>query len=189
MDSPCLLSLLIHSWSILSSLRAAMLILVNYLFTPRTCTRIGCVCLLPVSTKITRSEYLGIWVTHNHNMSIENVENLLYYASNHSVSPTRVANAMVCCYHYCTAGHMLSDLLMRTTWHNKDRQQGSCYIMDGSCKMHSAQWRIQRGIQGCTGTPLWAAPSTKKYTEVRLNGTPLSGYRNRKLLLWLLRML
>ena len=45
--------------------------------------------------------------------------------------------------------------------------------------------RIQRGIQGCTGTPLWAVPSTKKYTDVRLNGTPLSGYRTRKLLLWL----
>ena len=47
------------------------------------------------------------------------------------------------------------------------------------------QWRIQMGIQGCTGTPLWAAPSTKKYTDVRLNWTPLSGYRTRKLLLWL----
>ena len=29
-------------------------------------------------------------------------------------------------------------------------------------------------------TPLWAAPSTKKYTDVRLNGTPLSGYRTKK---------
>ena len=29
------------------------------------------------------------------------------------------------------------------------------------------QWRIQRGIQGCTGTPLLATPSTKKYTDDR----------------------
>ena len=45
------------------------------------------------------------------------------------------------------------------------------------------QWRIQRGIQGCTGTPLWAAPSTKKY--VRLNGTPFLATELRKRLLWL----
>ena len=36
------------------------------------------------------------------------------------------------------------------------------------------QWWIQRG---CTGTHLWAAPSIKKYTDVRLNRIPLSGYR------------
>ena len=41
------------------------------------------------------------------------------------------------------------------------------------------------GIQGCTGTPLWAAPSTKKYTDVRLNGTPFLATELRKLLLWL----
>ena len=29
------------------------------------------------------------------------------------------------------------------------------------------QWRIQRGIQGCTGTPLLATPRTKKYTDDR----------------------
>ena len=49
----------------------------------------------------------------------------------------------------------------------------------------NTQWRIQRGIQGCTGTPLWAAPSTKKYTDVRLNGTPPLATELRKLLLWL----
>ena len=31
----------------------------------------------------------------------------------------------------------------------------------------SAQWWIQRGIQGCTGTLLLATPSTKKYTDDR----------------------
>ena len=39
-----------------------------------------------------------------------------------------------------------------------------------------SQWQIQ----GCTGIPLWTTPSTKKYTDVRPNGTPLSGYRAKK---------
>ena len=43
----------------------------------------------------------------------------------------------------------------------------------------SEQWWIQRGLQGCTGTPLQAAPSTKKFN--RLNGTLLSGYRTKKI--------
>ena len=43
------------------------------------------------------------------------------------------------------------------------------------------QWRIQRGDPRVHRTPLWAAPSTKKcHTDVRLNGTPLSGYRTKK---------
>ena len=36
------------------------------------------------------------------------------------------------------------------------------------------------GDPGVHRNPLWAAPSTKKYTGVRLNGTPLSGYRTKK---------
>ena len=37
------------------------------------------------------------------------------------------------------------------------------------------QWRIQE-------PPFWAVPivATKKYTDVRLNGTPLSAYRTKK---------
>ena len=46
-----------------------------------------------------------------------------------------------------------------------------------SLKKLGMQWWIQRGIPGCTGTPLWAAPST---ILVRLNGTPLFGYRTKK---------
>ena len=51
------------------------------------------------------------------------------------------------------------------------------------------QWRIPGGKGGCKCTPLWASSNTKKdmltSTDDRLNGTPLSGYRTKKLLLWL----
>ena len=38
-----------------------------------------------------------------------------------------------------------------------------CLLEHYPSNYHANQWQIQRGIQGCTGTPLWAAPSTKKY--------------------------
>ena len=35
------------------------------------------------------------------------------------VPPLQMLHFVDHAYHYCTAGHALSDLLMHTTWHNK----------------------------------------------------------------------
>ena len=57
---------------------------------------------LSVCTKIARSQDLGIWVTHNHNKSVETFETL-YSASNHLIGPTSVTNTAFCWPHLSTA--------------------------------------------------------------------------------------